>query len=87
MLSPKPVPRHPGKVEFWISQYEMIHVWDLRVQSKPFISVRAITIQSDAVINLMKPETLSNFAPWLKGEAGSAKTHKSKQIVITVRWD
>ena len=37
----------------------------------------------------MKPKTLTNFVPRLKGEENLVKTHKSKQIVIKlyrVEW-
>jgi len=30
--SPQPVPRHPGKIEFWISQYEIVDMGFTRAE-------------------------------------------------------
>ena len=39
---------------------EMMHVWDLRVQSRLNLGESKTWIRLDAVINLMNPETLPN---------------------------
>jgi len=39
---------------------EMMHVWDLRVQSRLNLGESKSWVRTDAVINLMNPETLSD---------------------------
>ena len=58
VLSPESVPRNPKLIKFWLSQFEMIHKWDLRVQNKP-PSESKILIRQNMVINLMNLQELS----------------------------
>ena len=59
VLSPELVPRNPKLVKFWLSQFEMIHEWDLRVQSK-FPSESKKLFRQNLVINLMNLQELTN---------------------------
>ena len=54
------VPRHPGKFNFWLSHFEMIHEWDLCVQSK-LSRWEQTLLRLFLVISLMNPQALNRY--------------------------
>jgi uncharacterized protein (UPF0371 family) len=63
---------------------EMMHVWDLRVQSRLNLGESKSQMRIDAVINLMNPETLTNHPHQSKHLRNERKEWKPRIPAISV---